>query len=127
MAESIMLGNINTQPLEKEFGKLRTDEAIITGERIEHIKLRHEQDYPFFEKYCVKTLEDPDIILKDEKNMGTVFMIKYLSEININVVMRLALSEDSEYLKNSVITFYRLREKNLKKKKKRNKILYKRE
>ena len=38
MAEIIQLGKINTTPLEKEFGKLKTDEIIITNERIDHIK-----------------------------------------------------------------------------------------
>ena len=44
MAEIIELGKLNTQPLESEFGKLKTDELIITNERIEHIKIRHPED-----------------------------------------------------------------------------------
>ena len=49
MAEIIELGKLNTQPLESEFGKLKTDELIITNERIEHIKIRHPEDFELFE------------------------------------------------------------------------------
>lgn len=127
VAEIIKLGNINTQPLEKEFGNLRTDEIIITNERIEHIKLHHPEDYELFEKYGVDTVKNPDIIIKDCKNDGTVFMIKQLENTNLNVVSRLVLPSDSEKLKNSVMTFYRIRQKNLLKLEKKNKILYKKE
>ena len=57
MAEIIQLGKINTTPLEKEFGKLKTDEIIITNERIDHIKKRHPEDFLLFEKYGVKPLK----------------------------------------------------------------------
>ena len=72
MAEIIQLGKINTTPLEKEFGKLKTDEIIITNERIDHIKKRHPEDFLLFEKYGVQTVENPDTIIKDYKNKGTV-------------------------------------------------------
>ena len=45
MIEIQSLGNINTQVLEKEYGKIQTDEIIVTNERIEHIKERHPEDY----------------------------------------------------------------------------------
>ena len=54
MAEIIYLGKLNTQSLENEFGKLRTNDIIITDERIEHIKLRHPQDYNLFEIYILQ-------------------------------------------------------------------------
>ena len=127
VAEIIKLGIIATQPIEKFFGKLHTNEIIITNERINHIKLRHPQDYELFERYGVETVENPDIIIKDEKNQNTVFMIKRLDNINLNVVAKLSLSEENTHLKNSVITFYRIREKNLLKLEKKNKLLYKNE
>ena len=118
------LCKINIQPLEAEFGTLKTDEVIITNERIEHIKNRHPDDYDLFEKHGTDILKNPDIILKDEKNKGTVFMIKNMPDSNLNVVLRLVLQSD-EKRKNSVMTFYRIREKNLKKLEKKNKVLYK--
>lgn len=127
MAEIIQLGKINTTPLEKEFGKLKTDEIIITNERIDHIKNRHPEDFLLFEKYGVQTVENPDTIIKDCKNKSTVFMVKKLPDNNLNVVARLVVDDDNENLKNSVMTFYRIRNRNLEKLANKNKILYKKE
>lgn len=120
------LGKIDIQPLEAEFGKLRTDEIIVTDERIEHIKIRHPEDFELFEKYGVEVVTKPDIIIKDRKNNGTVFMVKKLEDTNLNVVVRLVLETDNKNFKNSVMTFYRIRQKNLYKLEKKNKVLYKR-
>lgn len=113
--------------MEAEFGRLKTDEIILTNERIEHIRIRHPNDFSLFERYVSETVESPDIIIKDCKNSGTVFMIKRMADTNLNVVVRLALSYEAKNLKNSVMTFYRLRDRNLKKLKKNNKVLYKKE
>ena len=125
MAEIIRLGKFNIQPLEKEFGKLKANDVIITNERIEHIKKRHPEDFKLFEQYGRQTIENPDIIIKDCKNKLTIFMIKKLPDTNLNVVARLILDEDNENLINSVMTFYRIRTKNLTKLENKNKVLYK--
>lgn len=122
-----VIGNINPQLLETEFGKLQTSETIITNERKNHILLLHNEDYSLFEKYAKEIIENPEIIIKDEKNIGTVFMVKHLPSTNLNIVLRLALNSDNSGLKNSVMTAYRIRNKNLKKMEKKNKILYKKE
>ncbi|MBD5104791.1 MAG: hypothetical protein HDT47_08020 [Ruminococcaceae bacterium] len=127
MAEVIILGKLNTQPLEAEFGKLKTDEIVVTNERIEHIRNRHPNDFSLFEQYGAETVVNPDSIIKDCKNNGTVFMVKRLEKTNLNGVVRLVLNSDAENLKNSIMTFYRLRDKNLKKIEKNNKVLYKKE
>lgn len=121
------LGKINKDLLEKEFGKLQTDDIIVTNERLEHIKQRHPEDYEFFEKYGAQSAIDPDLIIKDLKHKGTVFMIKKLPDVNLNVVARLALETDKPKLKNSIMTFYRIRERNLKKIIEKNTLLYKKE
>ena len=41
------LGNIMIDVIEKEFGKIQTDEVIVTTERELHIKARHPKDYGF--------------------------------------------------------------------------------
>ena len=46
------IGKLNTKFLEIEFGKLATNELILTDGRDEHIKERHAQDYNLFHK-CV--------------------------------------------------------------------------
>ena len=127
MIEARSLGNINVSILEKEFGRIQTSETIVTSERIEHIKERHQIDYELFEKYGAECIQNPDCIIKDNKNEGTVFMVKKLPDTNLNVVSRLALDTDKSGLKNSVMTFYRIRERNLKKLIEKNKLLYKKE
>ena len=125
MAEIIYLGKLNTQSLENEFGKLRTNDIIISDERIEHIKLRHPQDYNLFEIYGTSTVLNPDLIIKDEKNKNTIFMVKKLVNTNLNVIVKLIVDTDEKDYKNSVMTFYRIRDKNLKKLKNKNKTIYK--
>ena len=127
MAIITLLGKINTRLLEPEFGRILTDEIVITDERLDHIRERHPEDFAFFEKYGVQSVQFPDMIIKDEKHTGTVFMIKKLPDTNLNVVVRVVLETDSEELKNSVMTFYRIREKNLRKLEEKNKLLYMRE
>ncbi|WP_334160362.1 PBECR2 nuclease fold domain-containing protein [Muricomes intestini] len=121
------LGKIDMNLLEKEFGKMQTDEIIVTGERLEHIKDRHQEDYELFQKHGNEGVQNPDYIVRDEKHEGTVFMVKKLEDTNLNMIVRLALATDTEGYKNSVMTFYRIRERNLKKLIKKNKLLYKRE
>ena len=127
MGEAKSLGNINIFILEKEFGKIQTSETIVTSERIGHIKERHQIDYELFERYGAECIQNPDYIIKDNKNVGTVFMVKKLPDTNLNVVSRLALDTDKSGLKNSVMTFYRIRDRNLKKLIEKNVLLYRNE
>ena len=123
------LCNLRTDYLEKEFGKLYSNEIIITEERECHIKNRHPQDYEIFVQYGVDILLNPDFVIKDTLNIGTIFFVKKLEGTSLNVVVRLVLSSDHPDYKNSVMTAYRLRDKNLEKliKKHNNNILYKKE
>lgn len=127
MAEIKKLGKLNAQLLEHEFGKLATDEVVVTDERMAHIVSRHPEDVALFRQYARETVEQPDLIIKDEKNADTVFMVRRLAETNLNVVVRLSLETDEDGRKNSVMTFYRIRSKNLQKLMRRHKMLYKRE
>lgn len=54
-------------------------------------------------------------------------MVKKLPDKNLNVVSRLALDTDKSGLKNSVMTFYRIRDRNLKKLIEKNVLLYRNE
>ena len=117
------LGNIKIDVIEKEFGKVQTDEIVVTNEREAHIKARHPEDFELFQKYGAETVNNPDFIIRDGKNQGTVFMVRKLPDVNLNVVVRVALEIDEEGLKNSVMTFYRIRERNLRKMIEKNSIL----
>lgn len=121
------LGKINASVLEKEFGRMWTDEIIVTDERTAHIRERHLIDYELFERYGEECVQDPDYIIKDDKNDATVFMVKKLPKTNLNVVSKLSLDTDEKKLKNSVMTFYRIRGRNLKKLIEKNTLLYKKE
>ena len=68
-----------------------------------------------------------DMIISDGKNVGTAFLIKQLPNTNLNVVIRLVLENEDSQLKNSVMTFWRIRNKNLKKLIEKNQLLYKKE
>ena len=123
------LGTLNTQPLEKEFGKLKTNEVIVTEERIVHIKEHHPQDYKYFGMYGVSTIQEPDVVIKDTENENTIFLVKKLENTNLNVITKLILETVNEHpdYKNSVMSFYRIRNSNLKKLEKKHKVLYKKE
>lgn len=118
------IGKLNTEFLEIEFGKLATDELILTDERDEHIRERHNRDYVLFHRCIYDVVSMPDTILKDSKNKNTVFFVKYIEETNLNIVVRLSLETEETNRKNSVITSYQLGTKTLKRLKKNNKILY---
>lgn len=127
MNRAVRLGKINIKLLEEEFGKITTDEVIINYEQLAHIQKRHPCDYELFREYASETVRNPDIIIKDCKNKGTVFMVKRIGETNLNAIVRLVLVDDDQDYLNSVMTFYRIRTKNLIKLKNKNKILYKSE
>lgn len=127
MLEYRKFGKVDTSIFENKFGELQTDEVILTNERMAHIKERHPEDIELFEKYGKQCIDSPDLIISDEKNEGTVFMIKTVAETNLNVVLRLALGQDERKLKNSVMTFWRIRKRNLKKLIEKNELLYKKE
>lgn len=127
MAFIKQLGTIDISLLSETFGNIQTSEIIITNERLQHIYERHPEDYNLFKKYGQGSVQNPDIIIKDEKNQGTIFMVKKLPDTNLNVVVRVVLETDEIGWKNSVMTFYRIREKNLKKLIKKNTLLYKKE
>ncbi|MBQ2935309.1 MAG: hypothetical protein IJ029_01690 [Lachnospiraceae bacterium] len=117
------LGRINL-PILNEYFNLTTDETIVTDERFSHIKQNHPQDVDLFKCYGKICIEHPDIVVQDIVNQGTVFMIKKLPDTNLNVVVRLVLQGEDVNRKNSVMTFYRIREKNLEKLINKNKLLY---
>ena len=121
------LSTIHLRIIEAEFGKLNTREVIVTEERVQHIRDHHPQDYALFTQYCEKTIVDPDAIIRDTRNPNTIFMVLRLDDINLNSIVRLSVANcDAPNLKNSVMTFYRIRNKNLIKLIEKNKVLYNR-
>lgn len=120
-----VIGQLNSNFFLAEFGTLQTEDVILMGERLSHIREKHPSDLIFLERYGKAIIEQPDILLKDRKHEGTVLLLKKLPDTNLSAVVRLALETDDAGRKNSIMTFYRIREKNFKKLVEKNLLLYK--
>lgn len=126
MKEKIIIGKLDINKY-KNFFELYTDDIILTVERLNHILDEHKEDFENFFKYINIIIESPDYILEDSKNKNTAMVIRHIEETNINVIVRLAVMNDLKHTKNSIITMYRIRDKNLLKLIKKNKCIYKNE
>lgn len=119
--------------LDKELYKvitedIRTDEVIITDERIQHIQERHPDDYERFSAYLAEIVQNPDYIIRDPRPQTGML----LKEITVGetgehfrVALRLAASQDPAHYKNSIITFLKIRQKEWERLIHNKEILYK--
>lgn len=107
---------------------IRTEEVIITNERIQHIKDRHPKDYERYCEYMQQIIENPDYIIEANKE-NTALILKAFSdgEEQFKTVLRLVTSTDNSDFKNSIITFMKINEKEWRRLIKNKKILYKSE
>ena len=120
----IIVGKIDMEIFKNISYNLITDEVILTNERYLHIIEGHKEDSNILSQIII----EPNYILEDYKNKYTVMVIKKVeNNNNINVIIRLAIGEDLIHNKNSIMTMYRIREKNLKKLMQKNKVIYKKE
>ena len=119
--------------LDKELYKvvtedIRTDEVIITDERIQHIQKRHPDDYERFSTYLAEIIQSPDYIIRDPRPQTGML----LKEITVGetgehfrIALRLAASQDPVHYKNSIITFLKIRQKEWERLIHNKEILYK--
>ena len=119
--------------LDKELYKvitedIRTDEVIITDERIQHIQERHPDDYERFSTYLAEIVQNPDYIIRDPRPQTGML----LKEITVGetgehfrIALRLAASQDPAHYKNSIITFLKIRQKEWERLVHNKEILYK--
>lgn len=108
---------------------MRTDEIIITDERIQHIKERHPNDY---ERYCLYMREavlHPEYIIEANKPNSALVLKSFADEElkQFKSVVKITTSLDADSFKNSVITFMKIDDKEWKRLIKNKKILYKSE
>ncbi len=122
------VGKIDIDKYRVVSDKIRTDEVIITDERIDHIRRRHSDDFEMYAQYIERIVEDPDYILEANKP-NTAFLLKEFVEDDerFQLILRLAVEEDIPGYKNSVITFLKVEEKRYKRYLRTKKILYKSE
>lgn len=105
-----------------------TDEVIITGKQIEHIKERHPNDYEIFGKYFKKIVEEPDYIVEANKPNTALVLKKFVENNEVfKTVIRLVTSTDEKGYKNSIITFMKIDDKEWDRLLRNKKILYKKE
>lgn len=118
---------LDKNKLGKYANKISTIEVILTEERKRHIFENHPKDFNRIIKNIRNGISDPDEIIEDIKNVDTVFYISKLEMNNLNIVIKLNTKNDKKHPKNSIMTAWIIRDKNLSKLRNNNKIIYKRE
>lgn len=99
--------NLDRKKLGVYESKLITEEVILTDERLyEHILLYHEGEYKRLRPYIKSIIENPDYIVEDNRHKDTMIYLKQIDDVGKNgrVVIKLALGQDEEHNKNSIIT-----------------------
>lgn len=102
---------LDRNKLEKYKKKLITEEVILTDERLyEHILIFHENEYKELRPYLKSIIDNPDYIIEDNRHEDTMIYLKQIKNIEKNgrVVIKLALGQDKEHNKNSIITMMKL-------------------
>lgn len=122
-----IIGKIDLNKIEKYRYKVVTDEVVLTDERKQHILNNHNKDYEKIIKNINRVILNPREILEDSKNINTLLFIDKLEKNNLNVIIRLSTINNKKHPKNSVMTAWIIRDSNLIKLRKKNKIIYKRE
>lgn len=120
---------LDRNKLEKYKKRLITEEVILTDERLyEHILLFHENEYKELRPYLKSIIDNPDYIIEDNRHEETMIYLKQVKNIEKNgrVVIKLALGQDKEHNKNSIITIMKLNNRTWKQTlKNRGKIIWK--
>lgn len=106
------IGKIDTKIYSVVSPNIRTDEVIITDERIAHIKERHPNDFERYSQYITRMLSSPQYIVEDHVTDTAVILQGFAeADEHFRLVLKLAVAESEEGKKNSVITFMKISEK----------------
>lgn len=115
----------------KSIRPLITDEVVFNPERIEHVKDGTHPDALEYEKYIPEVLSNPDYIIEATRNKdksGVALKQFNLNEkgkeVNISLVVRIAVADDPEHNKNSIITMIKVRSREYNRLVKNKKKLY---
>lgn len=122
------IGRIDIEKYKCVTDDIRTDEVVITDERINHIKEHHPNDFERYSQYITHMLKSPQYILQDSDPKTAVVLHEFTEvEEQFRLILKLAVTEDEAYKKNSVITFLKISKKTFDKYVRNKKILYKSE
>ena len=108
------IGRLDKNKLGKYKDKIITEEVVLTDERLnEHILMLHRKEYEQIASYLKSIVENPDIIIDDNRNKDTIILLKRIDGINKSgrIVIKLACVEDIKHPKNSIITLMKLNER----------------
>lgn len=108
------IGKLDVSKLGKYRCKIITTEVVLTDERLyQHIFIEHPREYEQLKKFLKDIIEKPDIILDDNRNVNTIILLKRIPEIQKNgrVVVKIAVAEDKQHPKNSIITLMKLNDR----------------
>lgn len=119
------IGKIDMEKYRCVSDKIRTDEVVITDERIAHIKDHHPNDFERYYKYMEDIVKKPQYILEDKVPATAVILKEYVEAgERFRLILRLAMPSDPASYKNSVITFMEISERKFRKYLRNKKILY---
>lgn len=106
------VGRIDIEKYRCVAEEIITDEAVITDERIAHIREHHPNDYERFSGYLSLIISEPDYIIEDVRP-NTAVVLKEIVENKerFRLALRLVTPGDHPKYKNSIITFMKIREK----------------
>ncbi len=122
------IGKIDIEKYSAVSTNIRSDEVVITDERIQHIKDRHPNDYERYSRYIGEMLSQPQYILEDNVPNTAVILQEFAErDENFRLILKLAVVGDAAHKKNSVITFLKVSKKKFDKYIRNKKILYKSE
>lgn len=126
------VGKIDVEKFNEISQTIITDVVILTEKQREHIRERHPEILEKYEKYFLEVIERPDYILKDKARENTALILKTIHVENerigsVNLVLKLAVEDDKEHNKNSIITCIPIGKNRLKSYINNGKIVYKNE
>lgn len=126
MEEYINVGKIEKEKLGQYKNIIVTEEVILTLERIEHVKTKHKNQYYEIEPYLGDIITNPDYILKEREHEDTIILLKEVvcNKLKVKMIVRLSTS-NIEGRKNSIITFWKIRERDYRKTIQNSEIIYK--
>lgn len=122
------VGHIDKRIFQVVTEDIRTDEVIITDERIAHIKARHPGAYEQFGGRIKDIVEMPDYILEANRPDSALILKEFEDDGGTTkTVLRLATSKDNPSYKNSIMTLVKIDRSDWNRLVKNKKILYRRD
>lgn len=123
----LLIGKIDKNKIGEYAKKIKSEDIVLTIERMRHIFRNHQNDYKIIMKNIARIIANPDEVIEDNKNKDTLFFIGKLDKNNLNIVIKLNTTNSEEHPSNSIMTAWIIREKNLRKVREKNKGIYKME